>query len=208
MEIAHLGHSSFKILGKEISIVTDPFDPTVVGLPFPKTEADVVTVSHHHNDHNYTAGVKGNFICFDSPGEYEIKNSEIIGVTSSHDDKNGAEKGENIIFIYEVDGIHLCHLGDLGVELTSDQVEKIDAVDVLFIPAGGGPTLDIKKAAKVISDIGPKIVIPMHYRAGKMANLSPLEDFIKEIGKTPQKTSKLKLQKKDLPEEMEIVVLD
>lgn len=208
MEISHLGHSSFKIVGKEITLITDPFDANVVGIPFPKAEADVVTVSHHHADHGNVGGVKGNFICFDSPGEYEIKNSEITAVPSYHDEKNGAERGENVIFIYEVDGIHLCHLGDLGTDLNAEQIEKIDGVDILFIPVGGGPTIDNKKAAKVISDIEPKIIVPMHYRVGKLTTLGTLDDFIKELGKTPKKTDKLKIQKKDLPEEMELVVIE
>lgn len=208
MEISHLGHSSFKIVGKEITIVTDPFDATAVGIPFPKTEADVVTISHHHSDHGNMGGVKGNFICFDSPGEYEIKNSEITAVSSFHDERGGEERGKNVIFIYEVDGIHLCHLGDLGCELNAEQIEKIDGVDILFVPVGGETTIDGKKAAKVISDIEPKIVVPMHYRVGKMSSLGTLEDFVKEIGKEPKKTDKLKIQKKDLPEELELVVIN
>lgn len=206
MEITHLGHSSFKIVGKEVTIVTDPFSPEDVGIPYPKTEADVVTVSHNHLDHNYLSGVKGSFICFDSPGEYEIKNVEIVGIESCHDEKKGEERGKSTIFSYEIDGLNICHLGDLGSDLDSGQIEKINGVDILFVPVGGKETIDTKKAVKVISEIEPKIVIPMHYKVGKK-DLEPVENFIKEMGKEPRQEEKLKIVKKDLPEEMEIVVL-
>jgi L-ascorbate metabolism protein UlaG (beta-lactamase superfamily) len=207
MEILSLGHSSFKLIGKEISVVIDPFDPEKAGLPFPKVEADVVTSSHGHSDHNYFKGVKGNFICFDSPGEYEIKNSEIIGIDSYHDEKKGEERGHNTIFTYKIDGIKICHLGDLGSGLSTDQLEKIDGVDILMIPVGGKVTIDPKMAVKVISDIEPKIAIPMHFKEGSFTDFEDVSDFIKEIGKEPKKIERLKLQKKDLPEELEVYLL-
>lgn len=207
MEILHLGHSSFKIIGKNVTVVTDPFDAAKMGIPFPRTEADVVTMSHDHFDHNAVGAVRGEFLCFDSPGQYEIKNAEITGTASFHDDKKGAERGQNTIFSYEIDGIHICHLGDLGHELSSEQLEKLDGVDVLMVPVGGKLTIDAKEATKVISDIEPKIVIPMHYKAGKMTDIDPLDTFLKEIGKTPKRQERLKIQKKDLPEEMEVVIL-
>ncbi len=205
MEITYFGRSSFKIQGKEITIITDPFnsEKSSVGKPFPKVEADVVTISHDHDDHNYKNGIKGDFICFDSPGEYEIKNTEIIGINSSHGEKYGI----NTIFVYKIDGINFCHLGDLGAELSSDQLEKINGVDILMVPVGGaGYTLDPKGASKVISEIGPKIVIPMHYQDGKK-ELEPVENFIKEIGKEPKIVDKFKIQKKDLPEELEVIII-
>lgn len=208
MEISYLGHSAFKIQGKEISIVSDPYNLSKYGFEakIPKVEADVVTISHDHYDHNYKEGVKGNFICLDSPGEYEIKGAEIIGIDSFHDDKNGAERGHSTIFIYRVDGINLCHLGDLGTALSDDQIEKMDGIDILMVPVGGVYTIDAKGAAKVVAAIEPKIVIPMHFR-GAHPKLEPLENFLKEIGKTPKQIDRLKVQKKELPEEMEVMVL-
>lgn len=207
MEIVYLGHSEFKLAGKNIIVVTDPFDPEKVGLGATKTEADVVTISHAHFDHNYSGGVRGNFICFDTPGEYEIRGNNIIGIPSFHDDKQGSERGNNTIFVYDIDEIKICHLGDLGHELTSEQIDKIDGVDILLVPVGGKYTINSKQAARIISDVSPKIVIPMHFRAGKMTELEPLEKFLKEIGKEAQYQEKLKIQKKDLPEEMQIIVL-
>lgn len=208
MEIVYLGHSSFKIIGKDLSVVSDPFDSKKVGIEMPKVGADVVTISHDHLDHNNKSAIKGDFVCFDTPGEYEIKGAEIIGIESDHDASGGAERGKNTIFIYQIDGVHVCHLGDLGTGLSSEQLEKMDGVDVLMIPVGGTYTIDAKAAAKVISEIEPKIVIPMHFRIGnKSLNLDTLDKFIDAIGKTPKKVDHLKIQKKDLPEEMEVVVL-
>lgn len=207
IEITSLGHSSFKISGKEINIVCDPFHDDAVGLKFPRVEADVVTVTHEHLDHNNREGVKGNFICFDAPGEYEIKGAEIIGIKSYHDEVQGAERGNNTIFVYEIDDLKLCHLGDLGHTLTAEQIEKIDGVDVLFVPVGGVVTIDAKKAAKVISDINPKVVVPMHYQVGIKKNLDPVDVFLKEMGKEPKKMSDVKLKKKDLGDDLEIFLL-
>lgn len=205
MEITHLGHSSFKIVGKDVSIVTDPFDPGKAGLNFPKVEADIVTVSHNHSDHNYVTGVKGNPTVLDSPGEYEIKNTEIIAIDSFHDEKKGEERGHNTIFSFEVDGINICHLGDLGHLPTTEQIEKMDGVDILMCPVGGFAQIDSKTATKVISEIEPKIVIPMHYKEGNFSQFEPLDNFLKAIGTTPKTVDKLKIQKKDLPEQMEVI---
>ena len=190
-----------------MTIVTDPFDPTKLGLPFPKIDADVVTVSHQHQDHNFLAGIKGEYICFDSPGEYEIKTAEIRAIPGCHDDKDGLERGENTIFTYEVDGINLCHLGDQGKELSSEQLDKMDGVDILMIPVGGKYTIDAKQAAKVISEVEPKIVLPMHYKSGNMTDIDPIDTFLKEIGLEAKKSDRLKILKKDLPETMEVWVI-
>jgi len=207
MEIVYLGHSEFKISGKNINVVTDPLNPSEVGITAPKIEADVVTISHDHFDHNFLAGVKGEYLCFDTPGEYEIKGAEIQGIPSFHDNTGGKERGLNTIFVYEIDGIKICHLGDLGHDLTPEQLDKIDGIDILLIPVGGKYTLDSKLAAKIISEISPKIVIPMHFKAGKMTDLEPLDNFLKELGIDPKKIDKLKIQKKDLPEELEVYQL-
>lgn len=207
MEISYLGQSCFKIVGKKISILSDPFSPETVGLTMPKQEVDVVTVSHNHSDHNYVAAVKGDYLLLDSPGEYEVKESEFTGIFAAHDDKGGGERGMVTIFTMEVDDIKICHLGDLGVELTSDQLEKVDGVDILMIPVGGHFTIDAKTAVKVISQIEPKIVIPMHYQAGKMSVLAPVSTFLQEMAVNPTPQDKLKILAKDLPEDLEVVVL-
>jgi L-ascorbate metabolism protein UlaG (beta-lactamase superfamily) len=203
MDLTYLGHSCFKISGKKISILTDPFSSSMVGIPLAKQEADVVTVSHDHADHNFLEAVKGEYLLFDAPGEYEYKETEFQGVAASH----GNDRGKITIFTMEVDDIKLCHLGDLGEDLNNDQLDKIDGVDVLMIPVGGEYTIDAKQAVKVISQIEPKIVIPMHYKVGKMDKLAPLTTFLHEIGAEPKPQDKLKITAKDLPEEIEVVVL-
>ncbi len=208
MEINHLGHSCFKITGKNLTVVTDPYDHPKIGKKMPKVEAAVVTVSHQHKDHNYKEGVKGDFLLLDSPGEYEVKESFFQGIDSYHDDSKGEERGHNTIFTMEIDGISICHLGDLGTDLDNEQLEKVDGIDILMIPVGGTYTIDSKIAVKVINNIGPKIVIPMHYKdAGTDLPIDPVDKFIKEIGEQPETLDKLKITKKDLPEEMRVVVL-
>lgn len=203
MEITYLGHSCFKVVGKKISVLVDPFDATKVGIKLGKQDADVVLVSHEHFDHNDLSVLKNDFLLFDSPGEYEARESEFAGVKTEH----GDEQGNNTIFAFDVDGVKVCHLGDLGTELKSDQLEKIDGVDVLMIPVGGKYTIDAKTAVKVIAQIEPKIVLPMHYKAGNMTDLADLKDFLGEMSVEPIAQEKLKVTAKDLPEKLEVVTL-
>ncbi len=208
MEISHLGHSCFKIAGKNLTVVTDPYNHSKIAKKMPRVEADVVTISHQHQDHNYKEGVKGDFLLLDSPGEYEVKESFFQGIESFHDDSKGEERGNNTIFTMEIDGVVICHLGDLGVELDNEQLEKVDGVDILMVPVGGTYAIDAKTAVKVVNDIGPKVVIPMHYKdTGIDIPLDPVDKFIKEMGETPETLDRLKVAKKDLPEEMKVVVL-
>ena len=207
MEITHLGHSCFKITGKQLSVLTDPFDPEKVGIKLAKQDADVVTISHNHFDHNYLEVMKSDYLLVDSPGEYEIKGSEFMGIFADHDTENGQSRGQITIFTMEIDDIKICHLGDLGAELSSEQLDKVDGVDILLIPVGGKTTIDAKTAVKVISQIEPKIVIPMHYADGKMTDFYKLSVFLQEMGVSPMPLDKLKIASNNLPEELEVVVL-
>jgi len=208
VEISYFGQSCFKVVGKGVTAVIDPYSPKL-GLKLPKVDTDVLMVSHDHYDHNYKEGIKGDYLLLDSPGEYEVKGCFFQGIPSFHDDKQGAERGANTIFTMEIDGIHICHLGDLGTELDNEQLELADGVDILMIPVGGTYTIDAKTAVKVINDISPKIVIPMHYKLSGSAEtaLASLDKFLGEIGEEPETMEKLKIMKKDLPEEMKVVVL-
>lgn len=208
MEISHIGHSCFKIVGKNLTVVTDPYNHPKLDIKMPKLDADVLTISHDHRDHNYKEAIKGEYLLLDSPGEYEVKECFFQGITSFHDDKDGSERGINTIFTMEIDGIHICHLGDLGTELDSEQLEAMDGVDILMIPVGGAYTIDPKTAVKVINDVSPKIVVPMHYKTqGINLDIASLDKFLSEIGEEPETLDKLKIMKKDLPEEMKVVVL-
>jgi len=210
MEISYLGHSCFKIVGKNISVLTDPFDSKETGYKMVKTNADVVTISHGHFDHNDTSSISGEPMLFDGPGEYEIKDSSFEGIPSIHGGGDENKEVGNTIFVFDIDGLKLCHLGDQGEELTSEQLEKINGADIVFVPVGGNFTLDAEKATKVISQIEPKVVIPMHYgtKDGKI-KLESVDKFLHEIGAsdvTP--IPRLKIVKKDLPEETKVVTLE
>jgi L-ascorbate metabolism protein UlaG (beta-lactamase superfamily) len=212
MIITWQGHSCFKIqdkVGPEgVTVVTDPFDKET-GLKVPNFEADIITVSHQHHDHNNTGALRGQPFVIDCAGEYDFKGVMVEGIDSYHDDKNGAERGSNIIYRIEIDDISITHLGDLGQVLDNSQLEKLVGTDILLIPVGGTYTIDAKKAVEVISQIEPRIVIPMHYKTKDLnLDIEGVEKFIKEIGLVPSYEEKLKISKKDLPsEEMELVIL-
>lgn len=213
MEITYLGHSSFKISGKNGKVVTDPFDPSMLGIKFPKVEADIVTISHHHHDHDQYLNVGGNPIVLTGSGEYEIKGIKVVGLGSYHDQTNGQDRGKNTVYRLEVDGVSVVHLGDLGHKLDDKQLDILDGVDILMVPVGGFFSLDAKQAAEVISQLEPKIVIPMHYHftginENNFGKLAAVDLFIKEVGKeniTP--VPKLTVSKDKLPVEQTIVVL-
>lgn len=213
MDIIFLGHSSFKLRGKQATVVTDPFG-SMVGIPFPKhTTADIVTVSHDHEDHNAVGDVEGNPFVVRGSGEYEIKGVGIVGIGVFHDETLGTKRGKNTIYRIELDGISIVHLGDLGHELSSAQVDSLDGVDILLVPVGGVYTIDAATAAKVVSEIEPTIVIPMHYNCPGLDQkmfgaLTGVDVFLKEIGKAdvaPQ--ARFSVTKEKMPEEMQVVVL-
>ena len=192
-------------------IVIDPFDESFTGLKLPNLSADILLVTHNHKDHNNVKDVKGTPFIIDGPGEYEVKGVFVQGIPSFHDDKEGKEKGQNTIYVFEAEEMRFCHLGDLGQKLlTDEQLEKIDKVDVLMIPVGGEFTIDSSSAQKIISQIEPKIIIPMHYALPKLKmKLDEVSKFLKGMGKnsvTPQE--KFVVKTSTLPKEgMEIVVL-
>jgi L-ascorbate metabolism protein UlaG (beta-lactamase superfamily) len=217
MQIQYYGHSCFKLTTKpagrateDIIIVFDPFDKEI-GLRPPQGQADVVFVSHDHHDHNNIDAIKGDPVVINTPGEFSVKGINVIGLESFHDTEEGAVKGKSTIYILETEELKICHLGDLGGELTGKQLEDIDGVDVLFIPIGGGYTIDGKKAAEIIRKIEPAIVIPMHYKmTGSTLDIDDQQKFCSEIGNCPKETTaKLTIKKKDLEgKTMEVVLMN
>lgn len=213
MIITWLGQSAFKLQDKVssdgVTVVTDPYGKET-GLKMPSFEADIVTISHDHADHNNLEALRGNPFVIDCAGEYDTKGILIEGIDSYHDEEEGKLRGGNIIYRIEIDDISIVHLGDLGHVLSNEQLEKLVGTDILMIPVGGKFTLDAKKAVEVISQIEPRIVIPMHYKVDGLAyeDFDSIEKFIKELGIEPSREEKLKISKKDLPqEEMELVIL-
>ncbi len=213
MDIIYLGHSSFKFKGKSASVVTDPFDPKMIGLKFSTADADIVTISHKHADHNKSDLVTGVKKIVSGPGEYEIMGVSIIGIPSYHDDKKGEERGKNTIYVFEMDGLRLCHLGDLGHDLTEKMLEEIGTINILMVPVGGEYTINASKAVTVAQAIEANIIIPMHYQMPGMkeeisSKLSTEEAFLKEIGLPAERLAKLSIKKEDLQEEQRVVVLE
>lgn len=217
MIITWNGHSCFKIESDKSSIVTDPYGDEY-GLKLPRLSADIVTSSHDHNDHNNIKAVKaansedanGPFV-INGPGEYEIKDTFVYGIPSWHDDKKGTERGANIIYRIEMEGMSIAHLGDLGHMLEQEQIEKLEGIDILMIPVGGNYTIDGKQATQIISQLEPRIVIPMHYSIkGLKAKIDGLDPFCKEIGVCPpERVAKFKIAKKDLPQEdLKVVIFE
>ena len=208
MEITWYGHSCFRLRGKEATVVTDPYGPDY-GYTLPRIRADIVTISHHHHDHDYAQGIKGNPKFIEGPGEYEIQGVFITGIPTFHDRKRGRERGSNTVFLFDIDDLRVCHLGDLGHALDQSQVEALGDIDVLLIPVGGGPTINAAQAAEVVSLLEPKIVIPMHYKTKVLTfKLDPVSRFLKEMGVeelAPQES--LKVTKGSLPEETQVVAL-
>lgn len=213
MEIQYLGHSSFRFKGKSTVLITDPFDPKSIGLKFAKVDATIVTSSHDHDDHNALKLVEGNFKEVVGPGEYEIGGTSILGIPSFHDDKEGEERGRNTIYVFNIDGITICHLGDLGHKLSEDQVGEIGQIDILLVPVGGVYTIGPNQALETVSRLEPKIVLPMHYKTAelilpKVSEMHPVEDFIKETGLEPIRESKFVVSFDKLPEQVQLVVLE
>jgi len=191
-------------------IVIDPFDEKV-GLKVPNLSADILLISHDHDDHNNKKAVKGEPFLIEGPGEYEVKGVFIKGIPAFHDAEQGKERGKTIIYTIEAEDLRFCHLGDLGqTQLTDEQIEAIGHVDVLMIPVGGTYTLSSSEASKVVSQIEPKVVIPMHYDIPHLKiKLDGVEKFLKAVGKQsviPQEKLIVKLSA--LPKDgMDVAVL-
>jgi L-ascorbate metabolism protein UlaG (beta-lactamase superfamily) len=211
MDIKYFGQSSFLIKTKKgATLITDPFDPKIIAMKFPKTEADVVTISHHHPDHDFLGQISGEPLIVDWPGQFERKGIRISGFKSYHDKQKGAERGENILYKIE-DELSILHCGDLGVIPDDNFLDEIGEVDVLLVPVGGFYTIDSSEALELVKKIEPSIVIPMHYHhAGDTENkMEPVENFIKKMGaENVAPVPKLTIKKEELGEEMKVVVLE
>jgi L-ascorbate metabolism protein UlaG (beta-lactamase superfamily) len=212
MIIRYLGHAAFLIITQNgTQIITDPYNAAGYGPTFRyeaiEDKADIVTVSHEHDDHNYN-GIKGDPVYIREAGKKEVKSVIINGVASFHDDKKGKARGNNIIYNIETDSVHVVHLGDLGHELTADDIRKIGPVDILLVPVGGTYTIGPETADKVISALKPRIAIPMHYKTDKCSfPILSVDTFLKN---KPYEHIKgvLTITKDQLPETTAVYLLD
>jgi L-ascorbate metabolism protein UlaG (beta-lactamase superfamily) len=210
MHVTWYGHSCFRLRSRNGTVVTDPYGDEL-GYNLPRLRADIVTVSHDHPDHANVKAIKGTPRIIDGPGEYEIRGIFVIGIPTYYEDKPRQVGVRNTIYLFDLDGVTTCHLGDLRRVPTQSQIEELGEVDVLLIPVGGGSTLGAAKAAEAISLLEPKIVIPMHYRTEmvKGLKLQPVSQFLKEMGVkdvTPQ--DRVNITKSALPTETQIIVMD
>jgi len=209
LEIVWLGHSCFRIRAREATIVTDPCPPTS-GYSIGKPTADIVTVSHPHENHAYTKAVAGTPRIIDGPGEYEIHDAFITGISTYHDADKGAQRGRNICFVIEMEDIKVCHLGDLGHTPTAEQAEEMTGADVLFVPVGGVTTIDGARAAEIVSLLEARLVIPMHFKTEAFkGQLDTPDRFLKEMGVTKvEPQPKLTVSRSSLPADTQVVLLD
>jgi len=209
MEISWLGHSCFRIRGRQATVITDPYPPDL-GYSLGKPTAHIVTVSHQHPGHSYVQGISGGPRLVTGPGEYEISGVLITGIATFHDRERGKQRGRNTVYLMEVDEVSVCHLGDLGHALTAGQVEEIGNVDVLLLPVGGVSTINAPVAAEVVRQLEPRAVVPMHYKTEALNwELEPVDRFLKEIGvKEITSQPKLSFTRSSLPASTQVFLLD
>lgn len=211
MEITWLGHSCFRLRSREAAIVMDPCDKRT-GYSIGKPAADIVTVSHDHPAHSNVDAVAGSPRVVRGPGEFEISGVLIMGVQTYHDGEEGKERGKNTAYVVETEDIRVCHLGDLGHVPTAAQAEELSGVDVLLIPIGGNCTISAAAAVETVSLLGPRIVIPMHFRTpASKGELDAPDRFLKEMGSQKafeERQPKLSATKSTLPSETHVLVLD
>jgi L-ascorbate metabolism protein UlaG (beta-lactamase superfamily) len=211
MKIKWLGHASFLITSESgVRIVTDPYQ-TGGELKYQAiTEAaDIVTVSHDHFDHNNVATVKGNPAVVRGAGTKECKGIKFRGVSSAHDEEGGKLRGENVMFCFDVNGVIVCHLGDLGHQLSDKQAQGIGAVDVLLVPVGGFYTIDARVATELCLKLKPRVVIPMHFKNERCAfPIAGVDEFLlgkKDVSRLD--LSEVEVKQEELPLSTRIIVL-
>ncbi len=211
MEIVWYGHSCFRMIERGMAaVVTDPYDETIGYGPL-KLKADIVTVSHAAPGHNNVDAVKGDRRVIAGPGEFEIGGVFVTGIATDGDrKKKAAEPKRNTLYLFDFDGLTVCHLGDLDHVPSQAQIEALGAVDVALVPVGGGGGLNAAQAAEVVSLLEPSVVIPMHYKTDAVTlKLDPVAKFLKEMGLGAIKPEpSLKLSKSSLPDETRVVLLD
>ncbi len=216
MKIRYLGHSCFMFTESTgTSIVTDPYGD--IGYRLPQVSADAVTVSHGHYDHNNVKAVGGSPVVIDKEGKYEVGGVVIKAMKSYHDNVSGAERGENLIFKFRMDGIEVCHMGDIGEECSSSLLELLLPVHVLLLPVGGNYTIDAEQAKEYVDRIMPSVVIPMHYKTkGLEIDIDKVDEFIDlfdddevEEEEVEEAGSEIELLRDDLTEEStKIIVME
>lgn len=212
MKIRWLGHSCFLVVGESgIRIITDPYEPGGFGgegVALRQQGADVVLVSHEHSDHNYARGVLGNPEVV--RGSKKVREVSFQSLDVFHDSSRGRQRGTNRVFSFELDGLSVCHLGDLGHVPSDEEAQTLGRPDVLFTPVGGTFTIDARQATEVVGKFNPKVVIPMHYSSAEGGRgLTSVEDFLRGKEDVERVTgSEVEITPSTLPEKTKIMVLE
>lgn len=211
MKVKWLGHASFMITADNgTRIITDPYK-SGGDLKYGEVKgpADIVTVSHEHRDHNYTVNIEGNPQILKGVKTVEVKGIKFTGIATFHDEKQGKERGLNTVFCFEVDGVRICHLGDLGHKLSEREVAEIGKVDVLMTPVGGLWAIDAKVATEVGKQLKAKVIFPMHFRNERCDYpVSTVDDFLTaKKNVVMADSSEIELKAGKLPDETQIIVL-
>ena len=215
MKVKWLGHASFLITADNgTRVITDPYqssaDGGMVGYAKINESADVVAVSHEHGDHNYVSDVSGNPAVVRGVGSHQAAGIDFRGVESYHDTAQGAQRGPNTLFCFTVDDVRICHLGDLGHQLSQATLDEIGEVDLLLAVAGGGPTIDLPELNQLVENISPSVVIPMHFTNENCTYTRyTADDFA--LGKASVRrpaSSETSLSPSQLPQTTEVVILD
>lgn len=209
MIIEWLGHSCFLFTTNQgTRIITDPFDEKV-GYPLPRLQADIVTVSHHHFDHDSVHLLSGQPQIFEGVGTHVVRDVTLRGISAFHDHEQGEKRGLNTIFTFDIEGLHLAHLGDLGHPLDEERFQLLGRIDILFLPVGGFYTIDVTEAAEIVSQINPRIAIPMHYKYNDSIQLpiANIQGFLKSFPSSKQFRS-LEVSTSILPPSTETIVLE
>ncbi|RLF48488.1 MAG: Zn-dependent hydrolase [Thermoplasmata archaeon] len=203
------GHACFEVRNK-IVLVFDPHDGKSIGIKPPSVKADLVLVSHDHFDHNAVRAVKGlTTKVISTVGKHRFDDIEIEGILTYHDEDMGRRRGKNTVFKVKMEGITLCHLGDLGHMLNDEQTATLGRPDIMFIPVGGTFTIDASTAWELIKKVKPRVAIPMHYRVGGLSlSIAPLTPFLEFVGEknTVHVGNEVEFTKEDLPTETEVWV--
>jgi L-ascorbate metabolism protein UlaG (beta-lactamase superfamily) len=209
LELTWFGHACFRMRGREASVITDPYGRSL-GLGFGRLNAEIVTISHESPNHSSVEAVGGGPRLVHGPGEYELSGVMITGVLTAGERSSGGQVGRNTAYAIEIDNLVVCHLGDLGRTLKPEQIDPLKDPDVLLVPVGGVCTIGAAEVAEVVSQLEPKLVIPMHYALpGVRLELEPIERFCREMGVEEMRPQpKLTVTRGSLPDETTVIFLE
>ena len=203
MEISWIGRTCFRLRGREGAVLTDPVS-AATGHALGRTSAEIVTLSRRDDpDLSHVAGVRGEPKVFEAPGEYEVRGILLTGIPLPR-----ADGSRTMAFLCEIDGVTVAHLGLPDAPPAAEALDRIEGVDVLLLPVGGGESLPASEAAEMMRTIDPHVVIPMHYRTEReRAELEPPDRFLSEAGASPEPSPRLNVTRANVPAELTVEVL-